>query len=133
MGAMQEWESLKSTILAGFWPTEEIPYGWQTHYWSIPDHGYTHWYRMFNPRQLLVHAHLLRAATRVGAAKQNVQEQTLGAIQQYLRNQCMFAFWNIQADKLEPFFSSNNYVAKQNVVENCVFAALNRGARISNI
>ena len=127
MGAMREWESLKSTTLAGFWPTEEIPYGWQTHYWSIPDHGYTHWYRMFNPRQLLVHAHLLRAATRGGAAKQNVQEQTLGAIQQYLRNQCMFAFWNIQADKLEPFFSSNNYVAKQNVVENCVFAALGRG------
>ena len=26
--------------------------------WSIPDHGYTHWYRMFNPRQLLVHAEI---------------------------------------------------------------------------
>jgi hypothetical protein len=127
VGAIREWDSLKTTTLDGFWPTAEIPYGWQTHYWSIPDHGYTHWYRMFNPRQLLVHAHLLRAATRDGAANRDVQEQTLGAIQQYLRNQCMFAFWDISRDCMAPFFSSNNYVAKQNVVENCVFATLGRG------
>jgi len=126
-GAVRVWEHEKHGALAGFWPTEEIPYGWQTHYWSIPDHGYTHWYRMFNPRQLLLHANLLRSITGSGDVSAEVREQALGAFQQYLRNQCMFAFWNVQADKLEPHFANNNYVAKQQVVENCVFSSLGRG------
>ena len=127
VAASGTWEAAKLDALAGYWPTDEIPYGWQTHYWSIPDHGYTHWYRMFNLRQLLVHANLLRFIVAGGTANQETREQALGAFQQYLRNQCMFAFWNIQADKLEPHFANNNYVAKQQVVENSVFPALGRG------
>jgi adenine-specific DNA methylase len=125
--AIFEWERAKDSDLAGYWPTDEIPYGWQTHFWSIPDHGYTHWHRLFNPRQLLVHARLLKAVTRGGSGESQAQLQCLGAEQQYLRNQCMFAFWNLQADKLEPHFANNNYVAKQQVVENCVFLHLGRG------
>ena len=127
VGAVRAWEGGKGSDFADYWPTEEIPYGWQTHYWSIPDHGYTHWYRMFNPRQLLTHANLLRAITTCAMVSREIREQALGAFQQYLRNQCMFAFWNIQADKLEPHFANNNYVAKQQVVENCVFPTLGRG------
>lgn len=121
------WEQEKSGALAGFWPTQEIPYGWQTHFWSIPDHGYTHWYRMFNPRQLMIHALLLKSIMTSDHVAISVREQALGSFQQYLRNQCMFAFWNQQADKLEPHFANNNYVAKQLVVENSVFSDLGRG------
>ncbi len=125
--SMGTWETQKSGPLKGFWPQEPIPYGWQTHYWSIPDHGYTHWYRMFNPRQLLVHSLLLRTIMNATGVSIPVRAQALGALQQYLRNNCMFAFWNQQADKLEPHFANNNYVAKQLVVENSVFSALGRG------
>ena len=125
--SMRIWDSLKSGALQDFWPKEEIPYGWQTHYWSIPDHGYTHWYRMFNPRQLLVLGTLLKKIMMTGSVSMPVKEQALGAFQQYLRNQCMFAFWNPQRDTIEPHFSNNNYVAKQLVVENCVFPSLGRG------
>ena len=125
--SMRLWDSLKSGPLHDFWPKQEIPYGWQTHFWSIPDHGYTHWYRMFNPRQLLVHSLLLHAIVTADNVPLPVREQALGAFQQYLRNQCMFAFWNHQADKLEPHFANNNYVAKQLVVENSVFSTLGRG------
>lgn len=127
VAALTEWEAARSTSLADFWPNQVIPYGWQTHFWSIPDHGYTHWHRFFNGRQLLVHSLLLRTVLTTDAVDQEIREQALGAIQQYLRNNCMFAFWDIQYDKLVPHFSNNNYVAKQLVVENCVFPKLGRG------
>jgi len=50
----------------------------------------------------------------------------LGAFQQYLRNQNMFCFWNIQR-ALEPMFSNNNFHPKSNVVENSVFSGHGRG------
>ena len=125
--AFRLWEAQKVGALAGFWPTEEIPFGWQTHSWSVPDHGYTHWYRMFNPRQLLVHATLLRAVMESDHASGPVREQALGAFQQYLRNQTMFCMWDISRDCMAPFFSNNHFVAKQLVVENCVFPSLGRG------
>ena len=73
--AYREWESQKSTSLEEFSPeNREIPFGWQTHYWSIPDHGYTHWYRMFNPRQLLTHANLLRSIMTTDGIKASVRD-----------------------------------------------------------
>jgi hypothetical protein len=84
---------------------------------------------MFNPRQLLVNALLLKAITEVGGPKHKweVREFTLAAFQQYLRNQNMFTIWNTQADKLEPMFSNNNFHPKSTMVENCVFPHLGRG------
>lgn len=125
--AYKEWEFRKWSSLEEFWPKAEIPYGWQTHYWSIPDHGYTHWYRMFNPRQLLTHSSLLRCIMKTDGVKASVREQALGTLQQYLRNQCMFCIYDVGYDKLVPFFSNNNYVAKQLVLENSVFPSLGRG------
>ena len=127
VAAVGVWEEVKLGALTDYWPTEEIPYGWQTHYWSIADHGYTHWYRMFNPRQLLVHANLLRTIATCGVVPQEIREQALGAFQQYLRNQCMFAIWDISRDCMAPFFSNNYFVPKHLVVENCVFPVLGRG------
>ncbi|MCY1312927.1 hypothetical protein D9M70_634000 [compost metagenome] len=82
---------------------------------------------MFNPRQLLVHAQLLKAIVEVGGYEWKTREYVLGAFQQYLRNQSQFTLWNVQGDKLEPQFANNNFHPKSTVVENCVFPALGRG------
>ena len=45
----------------------QLPYGFMTHHmqWRRANHGFTHWWTMFNPRQLLVHAQLLKAIRRI--------------------------------------------------------------------
>ncbi|RZF25889.1 DUF1156 domain-containing protein [Paraburkholderia sp. UYCP14C] len=127
--AFQEWEERKDGDLKDYWPRSELPYGFMTHMnnGGIPNHGYTHWWTMFNPRQRLVHTQLLKAISTVGSYAWNVREYVLGAFQQYLRNQSLFTLWNVQADKLEPQFANNNYHPKATTVENCVFATLGRG------
>lgn len=127
--ASVEWEARKDVDLADYWPRSELPYGFMTHHLQggVPNHGFTHWWTMFNPRQLLVHSQLMKAIVNVGSYDWSVREYVLGAFQQYLRNQCMFSFWNPQRDTPEPMFSNNNYHPKSTVVENCVFPALGRG------
>ena len=127
--SMRIWESLKSSALQDFWPKEEIPYGWQTHDWMhCPDHGYTHWYRMFNPRQLLILATiLLKKIMMTGSVSMPVKEQALGAFQQYLRNNSCFAFGISHETVWRRYFSNNNFVPKQLVIENCVFPVLGSG------
>lgn len=133
--AASEWDARKDTDLADYWPRSELPYGFMTHHLQggVPNHGFTHWWTMFNPRQLLVHAQLLKAIVTVGDFDWTTREYVLGAFQQYLRNQCMFSFWNPQRDTPEPMFSNNNYHPKSTVVENCVFPALGRGNWASSI
>lgn len=133
--AVNEWDARKDTDLADYWPRSELPYGFMTHHLQggVPNHGFTHWWTMFNPRQLLVHAQLLKAIATIGDFDWMVREYVLGAFQQYLRNQCMFSFWNPQRDTPEPMFSNNNYHPKSTVVENCVFPALGRGNWASSI
>jgi len=127
--ALAEWEVRKDGDLAGYWPRSEVPFGFMTHMnnGGIPNHGFTHWWTMFNSRQLLVHAQLLKAIVNVGSFDWPVREYVLGAFQQYLRNQSMFTIWNVGGDKLEPQFANNNYHPKATVIENCVFAKLGRG------
>ena len=127
--AALEWETRRGTDLEGLWPQSELPYGFMTHMnnGGIPNHGFTHWWTMFNPRQLLIHTQLLRAIVSLGTYEWEVREFVLSAFQQYLRNQNMFTLWNVNADKLEPMFANNNYHPKATVPENCVFADLGRG------
>jgi adenine-specific DNA methylase len=67
--ALAEWEERKDGDLRDYWPRSVIPYGFMT---GIANgdiregHGFTHWWTMFNPRQLLVHAQLLKAIVEVG-------------------------------------------------------------------
>jgi hypothetical protein len=93
----------------------------------LPRHGYFHYHKFFNDRQLYVHALLLQAIDDAFGFSNAAKEIVLGAFQQYLRNQNMFCFWNPQRDTPEPMFSNNNYHPKATVVENCVFADLGRG------
>ncbi|MDR1850163.1 MAG: hypothetical protein LBQ75_08990 [Zoogloeaceae bacterium] len=127
--ALQEWETRKGTDLKDYWPQSEIPPSLRT---MVKDliangHGYQHWADMFNPRQLLVHAQLLKAIVNVGNYDWKIREFVLGAFQNYLRNQNSFCFWDISRDCLAPHLSNNNFHPKNNVVENCVFPALGRG------
>ncbi|UEP21401.1 DUF1156 domain-containing protein [Burkholderia ambifaria] len=127
--AFAEWEARKDTDLKDYWPASEVPYGFMTHMnnGGIPNHGFTHWWTMFNPRQLLVHTQLLKAIQKAGSYSSDVREYVLGAYQQYLRNQNMFCFWDVSRDCLAPHMSNNNYHPKTNVVENSVFPTLGRG------
>lgn len=127
--ALAEWEARKDTDLKDYWPRSELPYGFMTHHLQggVPNHGFTHWWTMFNPRQLLVHAQLLKAVTSMGSYSWASREYILGAYQQYLRNQNSFCFWDKGYDKLVPHMSNNNFHPKNNVVENCVFPVLGRG------
>jgi hypothetical protein len=127
--AIREWELRKDDDLKGFWPTSEVPYGFMT---GIANgdirsgHGFTHWWKMFNPRQLLVHALLLKAIATNPRATAQTKFAVLGVFQQYLRNNNLFCFWNIQR-ALEPMFSNNNYHPKSTIIESSVFRAIARG------
>lgn len=123
--AFKEWEMRKEGDLAPYWPKDiKIPDGFNST--QAVNHGYSHWWTMFNARQLLVHAQLLKAITTVGNYSWETREYVLGAFQQYLRNQNMFCFWNIQR-ALEPLFSNNNFHPKTNPIENSCFSGLGRG------
>lgn len=126
--SLSEWAQRSSTDLASFHPHEEIPYGYMTGMANgdiRKGHGFTHWKNLFNPRQLLVHCQLLKSLMATSATE-DARSVTLGAFQQYLRNQNMFCFWNMQR-ALEPMFSNNNYHPKSSVVENSVFTGTARG------
>lgn len=124
-----EWEHRKNTDLADYWPKSEIPYGFMTHHLQggVPNHGFTHWYTMFNPRQLLVNSLLLKTISEMGAYSNAAREYVLSAFQQYTRNQNLFTIWNTVADKMEPHFSNANFHPKSTTVENSVFPELGRG------
>ena len=129
--ANHEWSVRCEGDLKDYWPRSELPFGFMTHKLNggIPNHGFTHWWKMFNTRQLLVQTQLLKAIVepRVESLSPAIQELVLGAFQQYLRNQNMFCFWNMQADQLEPMMSNANFHPKSTVIENSVFGAFGRG------
>lgn len=132
----KEWQERKEGDLREYWPRMEIPFSMRTHVKDpLPDHGYTHWWMLFNNRQLFVLSCLLK---QISEASENswspdVREQTLGAFQQYLRNQNMFCFWDLGYDKLVPFMSNANYNPKNLVIENSAYHKIGRGNWSSNV
>ena len=135
--AVLEWEERKEADLKGYWPTSELPFGFMTHMnnGGIPNHGYTHWWKMFNPLQLLVHAQLLRAIVKVSPSKHSweVREYVLGAFHNYLRNQSLLTFWHINLDTIAPALSNSNFHPKSTVVETGVFSPMGYGPWSSTI
>lgn len=121
----REWASRKEADLAAHWPRTAIAHSMRTHVKDpLPGHGYHAWWQMFQSRQLLAHALLLRslddAFTR--GFPLDVLEQGLGAVQQYLRNQNMFAIYHAGRDCLAPFLSNPNYHPHPRTIEVGVFA-----------
>ncbi|NCI77296.1 DUF1156 domain-containing protein [Acinetobacter kanungonis] len=127
--ALTEWEIRKDSDLKDYWPRSELPYGFMTHHLQggVPNHGFTHWWTMFNPRQLLAHAQLLKAIVNIGNYDWQVREYVLGAFQNFLRNQNSLAFWHMKLDKLAPAMSNSNFHPKNNVVEVGVFPPMGYG------
>lgn len=126
---LAEWEERKDVDLKDYWPRSELPYGFMTHHLQggVPNHGFTHWWTMFSPRQRLVHALLLKAIATAGDHEWRVREFVLGAFHRYLQHQNMLCFWDIQQDCVAPSLSNQNFHPKSTVVENSVFAHLGRG------
>ena len=126
---LAEWEERKDADLKDYWPRSELPYGFMTHHLQggVPNHGFTHWWTMFSPRQRLVHALLLKAIATAGDHEWGVREFVLGAFHRYLQHQNMMCFWDIQQDCVAPSLSNQNFHPKSTVVENSVFAHLGRG------
>ena len=131
--AEAEWARRRDADLSPFWPRETIPDTYMTHQanFALPKQGVTHWWKMFNSRQLLGLTLLLKSATT--AKDEGVRLQAIGAFQQYLRNQNMFCIYDVGYDKLAPFFSNSNYAPKARSVENSVFGKLGRGNWTSTI
>ncbi len=130
VAAEHEWLNRKDADLSGCWPTSPCwdAYMMRANGGVNDGWGYTHWWKMFNARQLLVHTQLLRATDAAAPSQSlDVCEQILGIVQQYLRNQNMFCFWDFGYDKLVPMMSNANYHPKSQVVENCAFHTLGRG------
>ena len=119
--AEQEWTTRRDSDLDGFWPREEIPHTYMTHHanFALPKQGYTHWWKMFNSRQLLIHTQIAKfiRAYLTDEMYGRAAMQALRAHQQYLRNQCMFAFWHAGRDHFAPHFGNPNYAPKNNIVE----------------
>ncbi|MGO7358888.1 DUF1156 domain-containing protein [Rhizobium ruizarguesonis] len=132
--AIEEWEARKNADLKDYWPRSAIPFGHMTHQRQpLPQHGYLNWADMFNARQMLVHAQLLKAILNVGTYDWKTREYVLGAFQNHLRNQNMFSFWHIKLDKLAPALSNNNFHPKSNVIEVGVFPPMGYGPWSSTI
>ncbi|MBA5868096.1 MAG: DUF1156 domain-containing protein [Nitrospira sp. CR1.3] len=129
--AEREWSRRCQSDLIGCWPDTRLLPAYMTFKLNggIPNWGFTHWWKMFNARQLLIHSQLLRALIDSVSQGQalDVGEQVLGGFQQYLRNQNMFCFWDISRDCMAPFLSNANFHPKALVVENCAFHKLGRG------
>ena len=134
--AVSEWEERKDNDLANYWPRSEIPYGFMTAIANSDirvNYGFTHWWTMFNPRQLLVLTQILKSLLTVGKHSWETREFVLGAFQNYLRNQSMFSFWHMKLDKLAPALSNSNFHPKSNVVEVGVFSPVGYGPWSSTI
>ena len=129
--ACREWDERREADLSDYWPRSELPFGFMTHMnnGGIPNHGYTHWWTMFNARQLLMHAQLLRAVACAGGEVHSgpARETVLAAYTQVLRYQCMFCIWQAAYDKMIPHFSQNNFHPKSNMVEGNVFSGVGAG------
>ena len=130
--AVKEWESRKNSDFSDFWPSSEIPYGFMT---AVANgdirlgHGYTHWWTLFNPRQLLMHANFnktLMSASSKGYSRSAI-ECVIGSYMQILRYHCMFGIFQSQYDKLIPHFSNNNFHPKSNTVEGSLFSNVGAG------
>lgn len=120
--------------LQPFVPKSEIPFGHSTHERNdIFSQGYTHWQKMFNPRQIYVHSLIIKTIHDApeSVASNDLKSEAISAVQNYLRQNCMFSFWNRKYDKHAAFLSNNNYHSKASPIETGVFNELGAGTFLS--
>lgn len=126
--AYRDWDKEKNSSLNGYWPNSEIPFGHMTHQRQpLPQHGYTHWWKMFNPRQLLVHAEILKSIA-TSSSSDGAKQYVLGGFMLYLRQNNMFSIWHKKNNQISAFFSNANFQPKQNTLEPAVFNPVGDGS-----
>lgn len=133
---LSEWVSRSDCDLKGFWPTSEIPFGFMTGMANgdiRTGHGFTHWWKLFQPRQLLGFAALLRATMRNSTASWDVKVFVLSAFQRFLQHNNLLCFWDSQQDCLAPSLSNGNFHPKSTLIENAIFTDLGRGNYRSSV
>jgi DNA modification methylase len=126
--AEREWVERAENELSDYWPRQKIQdaYMMRANGGVNNGWGYTHWWKMFNPRQLLVHTQLLKSITEIKDISLDAREQALGAWQEYSRHNSMFCFWDIQQDCLAPMLANANFHPKNLVTENNVWMKIGR-------
>lgn len=129
IAAEREWDARKEADLATFWPRSALPYTWMTHHLNggIPNWGYTHWYKFFHPRQLLVHAQVFAAIRTLPGASDDVRAQAVGGAAQTLNFINMFVSYNIQRDHNNQLFAANHFHPKSTTVDVAPFSVMGNG------
>ena len=126
-----EWARRRDGDLSAYWPRETIPDTYMTHQanFALPKQGYTHWWKMFNARQLLVAFIAAEDSSNESRCScQDVRHQALGGIATVFRNQCMFSFWHPRSRPLCTIFSATQItLQKTTTVEVTPFGQLRRG------
>lgn len=127
--ALLEWEQRKNTDLSPYWPKDiKIPQGHEAHQRRpLDQHGYFYWSDFFNPRQLLIHALLLKATVTVGKHNWKVREFVLGAFQQYLRCNNNFSIWHTKNNQISAALSNSNFHPRTTSLEPSVFNSVGDG------
>lgn len=127
---VSEWEGRREEDLKDFWPRSELPYGFMTHKLNggIPNHGFTHWWKMFTPLQLLVHGQLLKYLKGSNGWSNEAIEIALGGFQQYLRIASMLTIWHQRNNQIAAGLSNNNFHPKSTFVEGGVFNQVGDGS-----
>jgi putative DNA methylase len=129
IAAEREWNGRKEADLAAFWPRSALPYTWMTHHLNggIPNWGFTHWYKFFHPRQLLVHAQVFAAIRTLPGASDDVRAQAVGGAAQTLNFINMFVSYNIQRDHNNQLFAANHFHPKSTTVDVAPFSVMGNG------
>ena len=104
-----------------FGAREEIPHTYMTHHanFALPKQGYTHWWKMFNARQLLVHTQIASSSGHIYAAKtvQAPRCRRSEPISSTFAISVCLPFGTLDGITLRRHFGNPNYAPKNNVVE----------------
>ncbi|MGC8989024.1 MAG: hypothetical protein ACP5MD_02780 [Verrucomicrobiia bacterium] len=109
--ACKTWETVRDKLP---YPKQEIPDGQETH--RLLEHHYCYWHQMFNPRQLLCLATLLKAVD--AEAAQPLREMLLNAFSNMLDSNCTFAFYPAARQCLARLFTRHDFQPRMLFVEN---------------
>jgi putative DNA methylase len=108
--ACERWEKEKETLP---YPKQEIPDGQETH--RLLEHHYRYWHQMFNPRQLLCLATLLKAIDE--EPDQTLKEMLLTAAFNPMQFYNQFCRYNIKRHESEGVFARHDYQPKATLTE----------------
>jgi putative DNA methylase len=124
--AIVDWERLKDAELSPYWPRSEILVGHEIGPHDVFGHQFTHWWKMFNPRQLLVNSLFLKVICE-SKCSDAAKDFVLGLFQNFLRNENMFCFWHLSHDHFVPHLSNSNFRPMNTMVEVGPFSPVGYG------